>query len=196
MSTLAQFLKSRSVEMSEVEFLDLARKAFDAALGGAFPDDAMRELPPHELAALEGAGFFAKTQADERQDPIFWGAIDYAAIIATAFSTQKVARLLGVDASRIRQRLTAPKPTLYGIKPYGEWLLPRFQFLGRREVPGIAEVVAVLDRSLNPVSVVAWFNNPNPDLVAGDDNELPMSPLAWLKAGHDPGVVAKLAAQL
>jgi hypothetical protein len=192
MSKLTAFLRSQSVHMSEADFIAIVRKAFEAATGSSAPV----VLPPREVETLESAGLVAKVGLDDRMDPIFWGALDYAAIIASALSAQQTATLLDVNPSRIRQRLTSEKPTLYGIKPYGEWLLPRFQFIGKREVPGIAEVIGELSRALNPVSVVSWFNIPNPDLVDDRDEDSPMTPLAWLKAGHDPRRVAELAAQL
>ena len=84
---------------------------------------------------------------------MFRGALDFSALVATAVSTREAAKLLDVDPSRIRQRLAGSRPSLYGLKWRGEWLLPRFQFAGRAEVPGLDEVVPHLDPQLNPVGV-------------------------------------------
>ncbi len=106
----------------------------------------------------------------------------------------EVARLLGVDDSRVRQRLT--KRSLYGIKLPDGWRLPAFQFDPARPgrlVPGIGRVLPRLDPALHPVAVYRWFTLPNVDLVLDDT---PVSPLDWLRSGGDPTEVAALAADL
>jgi hypothetical protein len=123
------------------------------------------------------------------------GALAYAAIVASSLNTNQAAKLLGVNPSRIRQRLISSRPTLYGIKSRGEWLLPRFQFHQKREVPGISDVIPRLPRSLNPTAVVSWFGTPNPDLVTDDEVEV-LSPLDWLMEGRNPEPVADLAEHL
>ncbi len=194
MGQLKQFLRNQGVQMTEAEFLDLTRDAFRAALGETPPVPGMLGLPEAERVLLDSGGFFEKAAAVERQDPLFWGAIDYAAIIATALSTAEVAEMLEVDTSRIRQRLTSERPSLYGVKPYGEWLLPKFQFWKQREVPGIAKVIRELDPSLNPVSVISWFKSTSPDLVTSNGEA--SSPLEWLKAGYAVDDIVRLAAAL
>jgi hypothetical protein len=52
-----------------------------------------------------------------------------------------------------------------------------------------------LRTGLHPVGVWRWFTTTNPDLVVGED-ETPVSPLEWLRAGFDAAVVADLAAEL
>jgi hypothetical protein len=110
-----------------------------------------------------------------------------------SYTAEQAADLLGVNASRIRQRLGGPSRTLYGIKPGKEWRIPKFQFEGRRLIPGIERVVERLAAGLHPVAVYRWFLTPIPDLTV---DETPTSPLDWLRLGNPPEVVAELAAGL
>jgi hypothetical protein len=98
-----------------------------------------------------------------------------------------------VGESRVRQRLG--EGTLYGVKAGRENRLPAFQFEGGNEVPGIAEVLTRVDRSVHPVAVLNWFVLPNSDLYL-DEEAGPVSPRHWLLSGGDPEVPAQLAADL
>jgi hypothetical protein len=84
---------------------------------------------------------------------------------------------------------------LYGIKVRHEWLLPRFQFTEEGTVPGIEQILGELDPELHPLSVQRWFTLPDPDLTDEVSRE-PMSPLDWLRTGHKPSVVARMASEL
>ncbi|HEV3164866.1 MAG TPA: helix-turn-helix domain-containing protein, partial [Isosphaeraceae bacterium] len=85
-------------------------------------------------------------------------AAEFAALMATALSVSEAAALLGVDKSRVRQRLA--KGTLYGIKPGGAWRLPRFQFTSGGQVPGIDRVLQAVPGTLHPVAVQRWLTHP------------------------------------
>ena len=119
--------------------------------------------------------------------------LEFASLIGDAYTVQQAAQLLSVNPSRIRQRLTARPPTLYGIKDGGAWRIPEFQFHGRQLTKGIDRVTPKLPADLSPVAVVRWFTLPNPDLEVDDGA---VSPLQWLRAGGDPKVAAELAAGL
>ncbi|MGH7390516.1 MAG: hypothetical protein ACREM3_13820 [Candidatus Rokuibacteriota bacterium] len=118
---------------------------------------------------------------------------EYARLLVESDTVEAAARRLGVNTSRIRQRLTGVPPTLYGIKPGRTWRVPKFQFDGKRLVPGIERVVQRLPGDLHPVAVHRWFTSPNVDL--GPDDR-PLSPLDWLRSGNPPDAVADLAAAL
>ena len=196
MNKLAAYLGKRGVAMSEGEFIALVRETFEGVAGKDLYANPEHELPREELDLLREGGFSTRRESLGRGDPVLRGALEFSALIASALSSREAARLLGVDASRIRQRLTARRPTLYGVKWRGEWLLPKFQFAGKAEVPGLGEVVPNLDSSLNPVEVARWFLSPNPDLFVESDNGEAASPREWLLAGHSPREVARLAADL
>ena len=121
-------------------------------------------------------------------------ASKYVALLASALTTREAARLLEVSESRIRQRLS--EGTLYGVKAGRENRLPAFQFEGGGEVPGIAEVLTRMDRSVHPVAVLNWFALPNPDLYLDEGEARPVSPRHWLLSGGDPEIPGRLVEEL
>ncbi len=193
MEFLREYLHEQGVEMGEGEFLALVREAFEGIAEKDLWAEPELELPPEELEVLRRGGFSTTREALGRDDPVFRSALDFSALIATALSTKQAAAMLGVDPSRIRQRLTGHPCSLFGVKRRGEWLLPRFQFSGETEVPGISQIVPHLDPSLSPVAVARWFLSPNPDLVVDGGDGQPVSPRDWLVSGHSPKDVASLA---
>jgi hypothetical protein len=145
------------------------------------------EMPLHEQEQFRRAGF--SLEPIEGPDPFELGRIAYLTILETSYDVAAAARLLRVNTSRIRQRLIARE--LYGIKEGKKWLLPRFQFLGNRLVPGIERVIPHIRPEQHPLGTVNWFHIPNPDLAIGED-EVPTTPLDWLASGRDPTAVAEL----
>ena len=119
-----------------------------------------------------------------RRDMAVEGAGRYAEILSTSLSVPEVAKILGVNTSRVRQRLIAR--TLYGIKTGGEWRVPSFHFHGGREVPGLRAVLPRLSPDMHPVSLEQWLNLPSADL----EN---LSPLRWLLGGRPASVLAEWA---
>lgn len=118
----------------------------------------------------------------------------YSAVVESAVSVDDAGRLLGVNASRVRQRLA--ERSLYGIKHAGSWRLPAFQFTKRGLIPGIEIVLKALPADLSVVAVARWFETPNPDLCTRDDDERPLTPLEWLASGHPAEAAAELASAL
>lgn len=196
MEGLGRYLSEWGVELSERELTNLVRESIEAVGGYTAVTEPERELPREELELLARGGFSTRREALGRDDPLLRGALDLSALIATALTTRDAAALLGVNPSRIRQRLLGARPSLYGVKWRGEWLLPRLQFTARGELPGLAQVVPALDRSLSPVAVAHWFLSPSPDLIVDGEGEEPVSPRDWLLAGHAPAEVARLASGL
>lgn len=62
------------------------------------------------------------------------------------------------------------------------------------ELAGLRAVVRSIRRDAAFVSIVSFFVTPHPDLE-GDNGEA-MTPFAWLSSGHNPDVVARLAAEI
>jgi len=157
-------------------------------------------LSKSELAALEAVGLSTRPWAgNAAADPLTKTIVDYMALIETSLSTAQAAALLGVDLSRVRQRIR--NRSLLGVEYEGEWRLPRFQFERKKVLPGLAEVLAVLPPELNPLDVATWFLDPNIDLdateaAADDAASMPASPRAWLLRGDPPRAVAQLALHL
>lgn len=102
-----------------------------------------------------------------------------------SISSSEAAELLGVNSSRIRQRLG--DGSLYGFKFEGSWRLPKWQFEGSTTIPHLDRVVAALRPSESPVGVTRWFISPWEDLVT-PRGEL-VSPRRWLLEGRDPSPV-------
>jgi hypothetical protein len=155
---------------------------------------ASPDLHPETRALLERGGLTFAPLPDERRSPLARTAATYAALLATARAAAEAASLLGVDPSRVRQRLG--QRTLYGIKTARGWRLPAFQFdldQPDRLVPGIGRVLAALPADLHPVAVYNWFTLPDPDLTWQGE---PLSPLDWLRSGGDPAPAAAIAADL
>jgi excisionase family DNA binding protein len=121
-------------------------------------------------------------------------AAAYEKLRSTSLTVEEAARRLGVNASRIRQRLA--DRSLYGLKDGNAWLLPAFQFGSRALVPGVSAVLRKLPRDMSPLAAARWFTSPNPDLCTRDIDERPLSPLQWLFGGNPPQAAADLAAAL
>jgi hypothetical protein len=150
------------------------------------------EMTAQELRFLADAGVDVEEHPD-LPDPMLAHATAFAAILATSLTTaQAAARLRGVTAVRVRQMIG--DKTLYAVRVDGRWRIPEFQFHDDLLVPNISEVNAVIPRGLDAVSVLRWYTNPDPELVAPDGTV--QSPLGWLKAGLPPDPVAQLARDL
>lgn len=178
------------------EQLDLlVREAINRLQRDLFRADPKRELSREEVRVLEQGGFDLEPVDLAGEDPLARAAALYSGLLKTSLDTAAAARLLGVDASRIRHRLTSRPPSLFGIRLESGWRIPRFQFDGDELLPGLGEVVAELDPELHPATVYSWFVTPNCDLVA-ELAEQPLSPRDWLSHGFPPRAVAELARHL
>jgi hypothetical protein len=171
------------------------RERFRTSAQALMVNRPLREVGPRatlsegELTALQAVGLSTEPwPGAAEQDPLARTIVDYMALIETSLTAGQAAKLLGVDVSRIRQRLRAG--TLMGIEYEGEWRLPLFQFERGLVLPGLGEVIAALPAGMNPLDVVLWFLEPNVDL------EPAISPRAWLLAGHPAAAVAGLAQHL
>jgi CheY-like chemotaxis protein len=149
------------------------------------------DLTRDERSVLQSADF--PIDGEVNSSPLATRAAKYDAIVASSLTTKQAAKKLGVNASRIRQRLLANPPQLYGIRRDNAWWLPKFQFGSKGLVPHIAEVIAHLDPQLDPVAVDAWFRTPHVDLEDGDRT---LSPLQWLAEGRKVAAVVQLADDL
>jgi len=179
-----------------VEHLEaLLQAAIEAALPPYGPVDARQTLPATELAFFREAGVDPEELAPYSglAAPELRTAVVTAGLLATALTGQQAASRLGVDASRIRQRLA--DHSLYGIRIGGGWRLPQFQFTddGRGVVPGFGELAPAL-AGLYPIDVATWFTTPHVDLVVGD--EAHVSPRDWLQGGGDVRTLLPLVGEL
>jgi hypothetical protein len=189
-----QVLGSHGVHASEKE----VARAMEAALvesGFQRPyPEPRRALEREQAELLERGGFELDRLEFGLEDPIARAAFEYAVLRTTGLTTHQAAKRLGVNDSRVRQRLA--ERALYGIKAGDEWRPPVFQFARTGLVPGIDRVLRRLPKSLNPVAVYRWFHTSNPDLEEKKGLGRALTPLQWLQTGNDPDVVAELGARL
>ncbi len=190
------FLHAHGIQVSPKKLDLLVKEAVGRLQRDLFRADPRQDLSAEEVATLERGGFDLEPADLGAEDPLVQTAALYSGLLKTSLDTAGAAKLLGVDSSRIRHRLTSRPPSLYGIRLESGWRIPRFQLDGERLLPGIGEVVAELDPELHPAAVYAWFMTPNPDLVAEKLGDRPLSPRDWLRGGFPPRDVAELAKHL
>jgi len=136
---------------------------------------------------------------DEHSEPFMQaGPVDivgqYAQLVTAAFSTEAVAKNLGVVPSRVRQRVTAR--TLYAIDTSAGRVFPAFQFdVSGAVLPGLGRVLTSIDSSVHPITVERFFLSPSADL----ESELAgrtLSPRDWLLLALPVEEVVLLAREL
>lgn len=172
----------------------LARASLSPAeLRQQLPEEPVgQQLIPVEVSELEEAGArpaSAGTSTAVRADALAW----QVTVAVAAYDVADVADRLGVDPTRVRQRLR--DRTLYGLRGAGHtWRLPRFQFDDAgHEVPHLGQVLRVLPPDLHPRAVEGFLTSPKPELVV--DGE-PRTPRDWLLSGGSADPVVALATSL
>ncbi len=190
-------LRDRGIQRSPDDIAEEARRFVVYVISemptGRWVADPGKEFTEEEIMALKEGGLDLSPR-ESKPDPLARTAAKYVALLASALTTKEAAEVLEVGESRIRQRLG--EGTLYGVKAGRENRFPAFQFEAGKEVPGIAQVLKHVDRSLHPVAVLNWFMLPNPDLFLDEEEANPVSPRHWLLSGGDPEVLVRLAEDL
>lgn len=187
--SLDEVLARHNVGISSTEFLaeldaDLSRVA----------DPAAAPLSTAESAFLRAHGGPAAGEVLDTdpavlaQDARRAEVARMAAVLADSVGIAEAAMLLGVDRSRISQRLSAG--SLWSFRLGRGRRLPRWQFTAdRRSLPGLDVIVAAIPAELSPESVAGFMNTAQPELDG-------RTPAAHLASGGDPGPVAELVAGL
>jgi excisionase family DNA binding protein len=190
----AELKEDRSLEGTAVALVDVARGRLRLRfVRPSLPEDETAILTSSEEAALARGGV-GRVSHDDIQVVQARAAMEYDGLLRRSLTIDEAARRLGVNASRIRQRLA--ERSLYGLKEGNRWLLPAFQFASKGLVPGVSVVVRKLPPDIGALAAVRWFGSPNPDLCTRDDQERALTPLQWLRSGNPPEVAAELAAAL
>lgn len=146
-------------------------------------------LPAAELEALAAVGLRTTSKTRERAES---ARVRYASTFLDLFNNAdtpaELAKKLGLDPSRIRQRIR--DHSLLAIELNGEKRVPRFQFEGAIEVPGLPKVLAAAGEQMTPLAFAMWFLTPTADLAVGED-DAPISPRGWLlRTGDVEAVLA------
>lgn len=181
--------RAGAVALVDVEGHRLKLRFLRRALQDASPP----ALPEAEAAVLARGGVSTASEEDLRLAEAR-SAAAYQELRADSLTVEQAARRLGVNRSRIRQRLAGG--SLYGLKHGHAWLLPAFQFADKALVPGIDTVLSRLPAGVSPLAVARWLSLPNPDLCTRDGEERPLTPRQWLLEGNPPEAAGDLAAAL
>jgi hypothetical protein len=192
------YLHTHGIRVAPSTLDEMVREAVARLQCTLYRPDPRPDLTEAEAEALRRGGFVLEPTELGAEDPLVQTAAEFAALLKESLPTAAAAERLGVDPSRIRQRLTSEPPSLYGIRLESGWVIPQFQLEGDAPLPGLADVVSGLDPELHPVSVYRWFTLPCSDLVLEREGEEPrrLSPRDWLRLGLPVQPVAELAANL
>ena len=153
-----------------------------------------QDLSEHELKVLEEGGFPKLPAEISLGDNIAIVAGEIGVLIASALSQAQAAHLLGVDPSRIRQRIS--QGSLYAITDENNVkVLPRFQFTDKGALPGLDKILPVIHKEAHPIAVQRFFLTPNADLFS-EELQANLSPRDWLMTGHQSEPIVKMAADL
>lgn len=156
---------------------------------GGTQDQLLTRTEQQELAAAGSSQATPMRVAEGAASRAAW----QIRVLESALDAGAAAELLGVDDSRVRQRLR--ERTLLGVRggTGGQWLLPRFQFTDTGEIPHLSEVLRALPHDMALRAVAGFLTSPKPELVVGG---APTDPSDWLLGGGEPELVVNLAAAL
>lgn len=187
MSGLRSALTRAGLRVEADEFVSLVEDA-SRRLAPVDPRPA-DYFSPSQRNTLESVGLdLSPLRAGERDVRARTVALQ-AVLRDTALTVAGAAERVGVDASRIRHRLSAGQ--LVGWKDHGGWRLPVWQFTDDDVLPGLGTVLADVPED-QPALVVAAFMT-TPQTALGDP---PVTPRDWLLAGGSPARVASLMSVL
>ncbi|MCZ4278775.1 DNA-binding protein [Rhodococcoides yunnanense] len=158
---------------------DDVERALDA-LRPTHPSSAA--LPRSEAALYDAADFGEDVDAYRRQ--VLDAVTAYAVLVNTAYSTAEVAALLGVDPSRVRQRIK--ERSVWAIKDRGDWVFPALQFetesLRAGLISGLDKVFQAVPEGLHPLAIEGLLTAPQDELRR---HGTPVTILHWLRTGGE-----------
>lgn len=189
----SKYLTSRGFHDTAPEALNEALRLVLEHMEPMAYGDASTGLTAEEQVVLQEGGL--TLEPTPGRDPLADTAVKYAAIIERSLSTGEVSQRLGLTTSRVRQMIA--DRSLYSFLIDGKRFIPVFQFVADDQlVPNITRVNKALDPRMHPVEVYNWYHIPNVDLFLNQDVDDIVSPLDWLKGGHDIESVLLLADRL
>lgn len=187
------WVRGRPIDARELRLQLAGAEAAVEEVARAQPAPIAAQLTAAEAAMLDEAGMVER--ATDVPSPLERSRIELELLVRSSLTIDAAARALRVTTSRLRQRLSPSRRTLYGVKQGRSWRIPRFQFEARdRLIRGIERVLPRVRGDAHPLEIRDWFTLPHQDLVIGDDDRV--SPKAWLSSGRSPDIVAALAAEI
>lgn len=133
-----------------------------------------------ELAALASPQSAALARRLLEQD---YADRRWAQRLGPACTQADVAELLGIS----QQAVSKSRRLLRIVQRDGRPVYPLFQFDGRRQLPGVGDVVALLGPLLEPLTVASWLTGPLREL----DGRRPLDVLADVDGADRVLVAAK-----
>jgi len=187
-ATVAQLMAERGLPVSEK---DLVAALDEALLARTSPRD-VGALSEHARQFLdEHGGIPSSGRPEAAANALTATAGGFIALVETSLTGEQAARLLGIDATTVRGRIS--RGELYAIRVGRKNRLPNWQFTAHGALPHLGAVIAALPDDAHPLEVEAFFDLPSPDLQVGEQDN---SPRRWLAAGGEPTPVLALAAGL
>ena len=188
---LVATLDEAGLTTAPVEFVARIREALRDLRGPIIGWDPSEQFDTAASDLLGEGGLDLSPPRTDEPDPISETLSMYVALLAESMDVAGASQRLGVDDSRIRQRLRAR--TLFGIREEEGWRIPLAQFDEDGEVRGLGQVLSTLRPGLHPVSVWRWLTLPNTELEIDDRR---VSPVVWLRSGGDIQRARSVAADL
>lgn len=186
---LKQFVEDADIEQFDVD-LEILRPAL-VRLGRR----GMLSRAPQELSVAETAFMDAHSGTTRNPQALVEARIrsevERATDHAQALSVQDTAKLLDVSPSRVRHRLG--DRALYAYPSAGSGvsrLIPRWQFVGGKEIPHLGEVLRALPEEFTPIDVKAFVLNARIDHPATGET---IGLVEWLSSGNHPAAAVALA---
>lgn len=181
---------SRSLEEIESEVREMIAHSLATLPVGLTESEPTREFTEAEADVLERGGLTLKPYSGT--DAASRVAAGYAAMLSLALTEAEVEEMLGIGASRVRQRVA--DRSLYAVTIGRARRFPAFQFHDRNLIPGIGNVLKAMPRDLHPLEVETWLTRPDPDLTIEDGEAL--SPREWLISGGSVDFLLPVARDL
>lgn len=186
--TLTTILENNGIDVTEQDFLEFLDRSFAAA------SSAVVALSDGERQALDRLTSDLPRRDDEpehQQRLLHRLAIENAtSAYSTTMSTAEAAERLGIDRTAVTRRIGHGK--LHGVKmDGGKFRIPRWQFsdVTAGLLPGLSTIVPAIPARYPPGQLDAFLHLENEDCDG-------RTPLAYLTAGGDATVVARLIAEL
>ncbi len=186
----------RTAELSDEQYV---QAALDTFLGRSSSPGQFRQQatlnPTHALSVeeqdvLDAVGMLPDVRTAADAEAARTEALHvFFHVFESALPTAEIARLLGKNPSRIRQRIR--EGSLLALEANGEMRLPELQFHRRAEIPGLGQVLRALPREIDTLEALSWLTTPTPDLA--DDNGEPRSPRNYLLQTGDAAPVVAIA---
>lgn len=153
-------------------------------------------LSAAEKELLRQGGLGEEKTDDTVPSPFDLALADLFEMNRTSYSLEEAAKVLDCSLDTLREMIAQHR--LYAYELEGRKVAPGFQFYYGKLLPGLEQVLTVMDPQMPPLAVKAFFETPQaalrPNLPVGSGlDEADLTPQQWLALGFPPAAVAELA---